>query len=117
MTGRKILVIDDDRDFAESLAEMLQMFGHETATAYSPEGGVAAATTGRFDLAMIDVGLPGCNGADCAMQIQASRNDVTCVLMTGYSADVLDRMGIGRGDLVTLRKPIRPEDLRVFLAE
>ena len=115
MTARRVLVIDDDRDFADGLAELLEIIGHEAATAYTPSGGVAAAGDGRYDVAMIDIGLPGCNGADCALQIQAQRSDITCILMTGYSGDTLDRMGIKLGDTMMLRKPIRPEDLYACL--
>jgi DNA-binding response OmpR family regulator len=47
------------------MAEMLAMFGHDTQTAYSCGGGIAAAT-GNFDLALIDVGLGDRNGTECA---------------------------------------------------
>ena len=95
---------------------MLELFGHETATAFNPDSGIATAISGQFDVVLVDIGLPGCNGADCATQIRASRSGITCILMTGYSADTLHHMGIGTGDLATLRKPIRPADLQSLLA-
>jgi DNA-binding response OmpR family regulator len=61
----RILVVDDNVDFADGMAEMLAMFGHDTQTAYSCGGGIAAAT-GNFDLALIDVGLGDRNGTECA---------------------------------------------------
>lgn len=116
MTGSNILIIDDDRDFADGLAEMLDLFGHRTRTAYTPDGGIAAAADWDFDFAMIDIGLPGRNGIVCAREIQQHRENITCILMTGYSASTLNKMGVRVGDVMMLRKPISPVDIMACLA-
>jgi two-component system CheB/CheR fusion protein len=112
----RILVVDDNVDFADGMAEMLAMFGHDTQTAYSCGGGIAAAT-GNFDLALIDVGLGDRNGTECARALRKLSETVVCVLMTGYSADALAQMGISVDEFEILRKPIKPEDLEPYLKD
>ena len=113
----KILVIDDDVDFADGMAEMLTLFGHDADTAHSCNDAVAAARAKPFELALIDVGLAGRNGAECARDLQKMSNEISCVLMTGYSADVLARMGILPNEFGILRKPVKPEDLAPYLKD
>lgn len=106
-----VLVIDDDRDFADGLAEMLDLLGYRTVTAYSAADGVEIALNERIGLVLIDIGLPGRNGAECAADIAAVAPDANCVLMTGYNAETISRMGVQAGALTILRKPLKPEDL------
>jgi len=113
----KILVVDDDVDFADGMAEMLALFGHDVNTAYSCDNGIAAADKKEFRLALIDVGLGDRNGAECARGLKEICESVTCVLMTGYSADALAKMGVPAGEYDILRKPVKPEDLARYLKD
>lgn len=113
----KILVIDDDVDFADGMAEMLSLFEHDVHTVYSCDDGIAAIAGKPFDLALIDVGMPGRNGAECARELRKHCQTVACVLVTGYSADALARMGITVEEFDILRKPVKPEDLAPFLKD
>ncbi len=112
----RILIIDDDRDFADGLAEMLGVFGHAAQVAYSSHEGLAAAGGEAFELTLIDVGLAGKNGADCAREMTRLRKGARCILMTGYSVDALEKMGVSTEDFTTLRKPLKPEDLAPYLS-
>lgn len=113
----KILVVDDDVDFADGMAEMLALFGHGTVTAYSCDSCIAAAGWETFELALIDVGMAGRNGAECARELANLNKTVTCVLMTGYSSDALARMGVSVDEFTILRKPVKPEDLAPYLKD
>lgn len=113
----KILVIDDDVDFADGMAEMLSLFDHDVHTAYSCEGGITAAGKGQFDLALIDVGLNDRNGAECAREIRKLSKTTAFVLVTGYSTDALTQMGISVKEFDILRKPVKLEDLEPFLKD
>lgn len=113
----KILVVDDDTDFADGMAEMLALFGHDTHTAYSCDEGIAAIGKRPFDLALIDVGLSDRNGAECARELQEISKTITCVLVTGYSADALAQKGISVEEFDILRKPVKLEDLSPFLKD
>ena len=112
----RILVVDDDVDFADGMAEMLILFGHDVHTAYSCGDGIAVAKE-NFDLALIDVGLGDRNGTECARALKKFSEAVVCVLMTGYSADALVRMGISVDEFEILHKPIKPEDLAPYLKD
>lgn len=112
----KILVVDDDVDFADGMTEMLALFGHEVHAAYSCDEGIAGSTE-RFDLALIDVGLGDRDGAECARALVKNSETITCVLITGYSADALAQMGIPVEEFDILRKPVKPEDLAPYLKD
>ncbi len=112
----KILVIDDDTDFADGLAEMLCVFGHDADVAYTSQAGLDAADGAGFDLALVDIGLAGQNGADCARTLKKNHPDMHCVLTTGYSAETVAEMGVSADEFITLRKPIKPDDLSAILS-
>ncbi|MCK5276553.1 MAG: response regulator [Alphaproteobacteria bacterium] len=112
----RILVVDDDVDFADGMAEMLALFGHDTHTAYSCDAGIAAAKD-NFDLALIDVGLADRSGTECARTLRKFSETTACVLMTGHSADALAQKGISVDEFDILRKPVKLEDLTPYLKD
>lgn len=116
MSELRLLVVDDDRDFAEGLVELLELFGHLVDVAFSGEAGIEAADGCDYDAILMDISLPGLNGAESLQRIRQSRPDVRCFLMTGYSADEIARQGIEAGALEVLTKPLSPEDLKQMLA-
>jgi DNA-binding response OmpR family regulator len=113
----RILVVDDDMDFADGMAEMLTLFGHDVHTAYSCDDGISAIGKGPFDLALIDVGLHDRNGAECARELRKISKATACVLVTGYSTDALAQKGISVEEFDILRKPVKLEDLSPFLKD
>ncbi len=113
----RILVVDDDVDFADGMAEMLSLFEHDVHTAYSCEDGITAAGKVQFDLALIDVGLNDRNGAECAREIRKLSKTTAFVLVTGYSVEALARMGISVEEFDILRKPVKLENLEPFLKD
>ncbi len=86
----RILIVDDNRDNAESLARLLQLMGYETAIAYDGVSAVDSAETFRPFAVLLDLGLPGLDGYEVARRIRAQSwgKDVTLVAATGWgSAD------------------------------
>ena len=86
---RRILVVDDNTDAAESLAEMLALMGHEARTAHDGEAGVTAVAEFRPELVLMDLGMPGLNGYEAARRIRAEPwgNEPFLVALTGWGAD------------------------------
>jgi PAS domain S-box-containing protein len=63
---RRVLIVDDNRDAAESLAELVKMLGHAVEVAYDGANAVEKARAYRPDVVLCDLGLPGMNGYDVA---------------------------------------------------
>jgi CheY-like chemotaxis protein len=89
ITGRRILVVDDNRDSAESLAMLLKLSGNEMHTAYDGFEAVEAAAAFRPDVVLLDIGLPKMNGYEAARKIRHEPwgKSVVLVAMTGWSQD------------------------------
>ena len=116
MSELNLLVVDDDKDFAEGLAELLELFGHRVDIAFSGEAGIEAANSCAYGAILMDISLPGLNGVESLRRIRQSNPDIRCFLMTGYSADEIARKGIEAGALDVLTKPVDPERLAKELA-
>ena len=68
--GLRVLVVEDNRDAADSLRLLLRFFGHEVAVAYSGYDGVRAAELYRPDVVLCDIGLPGLDGYGVARKLR-----------------------------------------------
>lgn len=110
MTAR-VLVIDDDRDHAESIADILSMRGHRVETAFSGEQGVEIFRDHDFDIVFMDVKLPGMNGVETFFEFKKIRPSARVMMMTGFSLEQLITQAIEHGALGVLRKPFAIQDL------
>ena len=108
MIETRTLVVDDDRDFAEALADVLDLYGYPVDVVHSGEDAIETARTNHFDVILMDVALPGMDGIESLQRIQANDPDVNALLMTGYDAHHL-RDRAGGTDI--LAKPINHDDL------
>ena len=95
----RIFIVDDDRDFADSVAEILQLEGHEVAVADSGERALEMFGGGNFDITFMDVRMPGMNGVESFLAIRKSRADDKVVMMTGYSVEELLTEAVDNGAL------------------
>jgi CheY-like chemotaxis protein len=102
----RILVVDDDSDAADSLAELFEMEGHEVQVAYSGEAAIEAYRTATFDIAFMDIMMPGKNGVESFFEIRRMRPGAQVYMMTGYSVDQLIRQAVDNGAMGVLEKPI-----------
>jgi nitrogen-specific signal transduction histidine kinase len=82
---RRIVLIDDNRDAAESLAMLLRLKGHEVHIAYDGPAGVALALKTSPDCVLVDIGLPGIDGYEVAKRLRSQHEDgMLLVALTGY---------------------------------
>jgi signal transduction histidine kinase len=79
-----ILIVDDDRDFAESLVDLLLAQGYETQIADRPEAAIAAVASTDVAVVMLDIRLGVTSGVDLMSRLKAERPDLICVLMTAH---------------------------------
>ena len=85
--SRKVLVVDDNADAAESLAMILSLRGHEARTALDGPEALAVAREFRPEVVMLDIGLPGMDGYEVARRLRADHGGILLVALTGYGQD------------------------------
>ena len=101
-----ILVVDDDRDHADSLGELLTMQGHEVEVAYNGNEAIAAYDRRAFDLGFMDVMMPGKDGVQSFLEIKLRHPGAKIFMMTGYSVEQLLNQATNNGALGVIPKPI-----------
>ena len=107
----KILVVDDDRDHADALAELLVLEGHDVEATYSGEDAVAAFKRTDFDLAFMDVMMPNMNGVESFLEIKRHHPNAQVIMMTGFSVDELLKQATKNGAVAVLQKPLSPKSI------
>jgi PAS domain S-box-containing protein len=115
----RILVVDDNRDAALSLATFLRITGNEVRTAHDGNDAIAAATSFRPHVMVLDIGMPGRNGYDVArhMREQPWGKDILLVAVTGWGQDEDRRRSDEAGFDAHLVKPIDPAEIERLLAQ
>ena len=115
---RRILVVDDNKDSADSLSMMLGIMGMEVRTAYDGLEAVEMAAAFNPDVALLDIGLPKLNGYEAARRIreQPWGKDMVLVAVTGWGQEEDRRRSQEAGFNAHLVKPVDPAALQQMLA-
>jgi PAS domain S-box-containing protein len=116
--ARRILVVDDNRDSAESLAMLLELHGHQTFRAHDGLEAIEEATKLRPDVILLDIGLPTLNGYETAKRIRERIGDSRPVLvaLTGWGQDEDRRRSEEAGFDAHMVKPVDYRALEKLLA-
>ncbi|MBC8037707.1 MAG: response regulator [Rhizobiales bacterium] len=119
MMGRQlsILVVDDDADNANSMGELFETEGHRATVVDSGEAAIEAFRHQKFDVAFMDVMMPGKNGVESFLEIRKLRPAAKVYMMTGYSVEQLLQQAMDHGALGVLSKPIDTAKVLAVLAE
>jgi two-component system, NtrC family, response regulator HydG len=107
----RIFVVDDDRDHAESIADVLEAKGHEVELAFTGEEAVARFRAADFDVVLMDIKLPGINGVETFFEFRKIRPSAHVFMMTGYSVEQLIAQAVDNGALGILKKPFGMAEL------
>ena len=112
-TTRRILIVDDNHDSAESLAMLLKSKGHRVHTAFDGFEAVEEALRLRPEVILLDLGLPRLNGFEVAERIrkQPGGDKVKLVALTGWGQMEFRRRSKEAGFNAHLVKPVAPDDL------
>jgi PAS domain S-box-containing protein len=115
---RRILVVDDNWDSAESLVMFLRMLGNDVHTAHDGLEAVEVAATFRPDVVLLDIGLPRLNGYEAARQIRekSGTDEIVLVAVTGWGQDEDRRRSREAGFDYHLTKPVDFDALQRLLA-
>ncbi len=117
--ARRILVADDNRDAAESLAALLQLEGHEVTLAYDGADALAAYERVRPQICLLDIGMPFHTGNEVAARIRSGEDGSlpTLVAITGWGQDADRSQALAAGFDHHMTKPIDPAQLLRLIGE
>jgi PAS domain S-box-containing protein len=115
---RRVLVVDDNVDSAESTAMLLRLWGHEAQTVHDGPSVLRAVREFGPEIILLDIGLPGISGYEVAQQLRSQPEFGALLLaaMTGYGQDEDRRRSREAGFDHHLTKPLDPEKLEALIA-
>lgn len=106
----RILIVDDNVDLAENVAELLIEEGYQATSSISPEDAIEKAAIDRYDCIVLDVRMPGMDGIDLRKELVRTQPSACFVFMTAYACD--ERLELAkRSSLGVLPKPFAPGTL------
>ena len=117
MSGARILVVDDEVNMRETLADILVEEGFEVSTAETGEKAVKLCKHQLFDAVLMDVRMPGIDGIEASRRIHRIREDIRVIIMSAYSVEHLAQASPVEGIVAFLRKPLDAAELLKLLSE
>jgi DNA-binding response OmpR family regulator len=106
--GKRVLLIDDNKDLADGLAELAEMHGHDVAVAETGGQGMLAISEASYDVVFIDIHLPDADGVELARYLVDGGSRARIILMTGYSGPDVPARVARIGGVELLIKPLDP---------
>jgi signal transduction histidine kinase len=110
---RRILIADDNRDSAETLAALLRMEGHEVTSVHDGPVALSVFSELKPDVALLDIGMPGLTGYEVARKMRQAtpRAPLTLIAITGWGQDIDKERAFAAGFDHHLTKPVDPQRL------
>jgi PAS domain S-box-containing protein len=115
--SRRVLVVDDNLDAADSIGKLLKLFGHEVRCVYDGLAALAAVKDYRPEVVVLDIGLPEMDGYEVAKRMRSmpQLQNTRIVAVTGYGQEEDRRRSRDAGFDQHLTKPVDPEVLQSFV--
>lgn len=113
----RVLMVDDEKEFVEPLAERLGMRDYDVTTSFSGEEAIDKIKAARFDVVVLDVSMPGMDGIDTLREIKRLRPILEVILLTGHATVDSAIHGLKLGAFDYLKKPCETEDLIVKIEQ
>ncbi|MBQ4567582.1 MAG: response regulator [Desulfovibrio sp.] len=110
MTHIKVLLVDDERRFVETLAERLRLRGLAPTVAFDGKEALDAATR-PVDVIVLDLRMPGMDGFEVLRKVKASNPQVQVIILTGHGGDGEEETAYRLGACDFLRKPADIDEL------
>jgi|SRR5215470_1802404 len=110
MPSLSVMIVDDDRDLAEGLAELLEIHGYTVAVAGNGREAVERFRDQDYDMTFMDVRMPVMNGVDSFFEIRKIKPEAKIVLMTGFKEEIVGK-ALDAGAMGLLNKPFGVEAL------
>lgn len=112
LLAAKILLVDDEEEFIDLMSQRLETRGLKVVTASSGEEAVAIVADKSFDVAVVDLAMPGIDGIETLIKIKEERPDIEVIMLTGQATvkSGIEAMKHGANDF--LEKPV---DINVLM--
>ncbi len=116
-TEAKVLLVDDEQDFLETLSSRLEMRGLKVSAVTSGEQAIAEAKQQDYDAIIVDLSMPGIDGLETLRRIKAENPTAEIIMLTGHAsiASGVEAMKLGAGDF--LQKPVELSELMSKIGE
>ena len=113
----KVLLVDDEQDFLETLSSRLEMRGLKVSAVTSGEQAIAEAREQEYDAIVVDLSMPGIDGLETLKRIKADNPNAEIIMLTGHGsvASGVEAMKLGAGDF--LQKPVELSELMSKIGE
>jgi CheY-like chemotaxis protein len=115
LDGSIVLVVDDDRLLADTLADILRKHGYRPVALYSGEEAVELARRFRPDVLLSDIRMSRLDGIEAAKRIRELHPNCRVILFTAQTVSAAMRQTIDRLGFELLQRPLRPEDVLAAL--
>ncbi len=111
MTGRKVLIVEDEADIRDVVGEILQLYGYSVSVAPDGLEGWKLAGSNTYDLIITDLGIPGINGLDLVQKVRAASIATPVLIITGVIFENAEEETRAFKPCAVLLKPFKIEDL------
>ena len=116
-TLKHILVLDDNIDVAQGVADILDLCGYRVTMSHDGPSAIEAFDQGGIDLGIFDIRMPGMNGVEAFLEVRRRHPDARVLMMSGYADEGLIDRALDNGALELLPKPFEPDALIQHVSE
>jgi len=107
----KVLLVDDEREFVQTLSERLQMRDMGSAIAYDGESALNLVAEDEPDVMILDLKMPGIDGIEVLKKVKTTRPDIEIIILTGHGSNEDKKVCMELGAYAYLQKPVDIEEL------
>lgn len=117
MTGKPVLIVDDEKNIRLTLSQSLESLELETDTAVNGEEALAKLKEKDYGLILLDLRMPGMDGMEVLRQLREIRPDIRVIIITAYGTieSAVDAMKLGAVDFI--QKPFAPKEIRGLVSQ
>ena len=117
MNLARVLVVDDEKDFNETIVKRLKRRGYEAETALNGPEALSFAGRRDYDVAVLDIMMPGMDGIEVLREMKKRFPGVEVILLTGHASVESGVQGMSMGANAYLLKPVDFEELLAAIAQ
>jgi DNA-binding response OmpR family regulator len=117
MAGERVLIIEDEKDVREVLAEMVLLFGYRVSVAINAEHAWKMIASTAYDLVIADLKLPGMDGAELVRTMRLKGIQTPALVIAGVDIEQKNHRLLNLKDCGFVQKPFKIDDIRIRIRE